>query len=195
MSVFKRGGRPAPVDWLIVGLGNPGRRYAQTRHNIGAMAAAKLIEEHALGKPRSRYGGSFVEGRLGAGGPRIGVLIPETFMNESGRSVGPARGELRVEPDHVIVIHDEIDFPFGRIERKLGGGHGGHNGLKSIRASLGTNDFMRVRVGVGRPDSTDPEIVSSWVLGRFGESPTEVAKLVADAVAEVLRAVDAPSAA
>ncbi len=191
MSIFKRGGKPVPVDFLVVGLGNPGKRYAQTRHNIGQRAAEQLIEQFDLGKPRSRYGGAFVEGRLGPGGPRVGVLIPETYMNESGRAVGPARGELRVEPDHVVVIHDEIDFPFGRVESKLGGGHGGHNGLKSIKASLGTADFRRVRVGVGRPDSTDQEIVSSWVLGKFVESPAEVAALADDAVRETLRVVGA----
>lgn len=192
MSVFKRGGRPVPVDWLIVGLGNPGRRYARTRHNIGEMAATRLIERYDLGKPRNRYRGAFAEGRLGPGGPRVGVLIPETYMNESGNSVGPARGELQVEPDHVVVIHDEIDFPFGRIESKVGGGHGGHNGLRSIKDGLGTADYRRVRVGVGRPDSTDPEIVSAWVLGKFSESASEVDTLVDEAVAETLRVVGAP---
>ncbi len=192
MSVFKRGGRPVPVDWLIVGLGNPGRRYARTRHNIGEMAATRLIERYDLGKPRNRYKGAFAEGRLGPGGPRVGVLIPETYMNESGNSVGPARGELQVEPDHVVVIHDEIDFPFGRIESKLGGGHGGHNGLRSIKDGLGTADYRRVRVGVGRPDSTDPEIVSAWVLGKFSESVSEVDSLVDEAIAETLRVVGAP---
>lgn len=187
MSILKRGGRPAPVDWLIVGLGNPGRRYVGTRHNVGAKAVARLVEEHDLGRAKDRWGGRFVDGRLGPGGPRIGVLIPDTFMNESGRAVGPARGELRVEPDHVIVVHDEIDFPFGRVESKLGGGHGGHNGLRSIKQALGTGDFRRVRVGVGRPDTTDPEIVSSWVLGRFGESDQQVDELVGDAIREVLR--------
>lgn len=191
MSIFKRGGKPVPVDWLIVGLGNPGKRYAGTRHNIGEITARRIIEQFDLGKPRARYGGIFVEGRLGPGAPRVGVLIPETFMNESGRAVGPARGELRVEPDHVVVIHDEIDFPFGRVESKLGGGHGGHNGLRSIKESLGTGDFRRVRVGVGRPDSTDQEIVSNWVLGKFGESKAEVDALVADAVRETLAAVGA----
>jgi PTH1 family peptidyl-tRNA hydrolase len=112
-------------------------------------------------------------------------------MNESGKSVGPARGELRVEPDHVLVIHDEIDFPFGRVESKLGGGHGGHNGLRSIKDNLGTANHWRVRVGVGRPDSTDPEIVSAWVLGRFGESKSEVDSLIDDAVRETLRVVEA----
>lgn len=191
MSIFKRGGKPVPVDWLIVGLGNPGKRYAGTRHNIGEVTARRLIDQFDLGKPRARYGGVFAEGRLGPGGPRVGILIPETFMNESGRAVGPARGELRVEPDHVLVIHDEIDFPFGRIEAKLGGGHGGHNGLRSIKSSLGTGDFRRIRVGVGRPDSTDQEIVSNWVLGKFGESKAEVDALVDDAVRETLAAVGA----
>lgn len=191
MSIFKRGGKPVPVDWLIVGLGNPGRKYERTRHNIGEMAAQKLIADYDLGKPRARYGGAFADGRLGAGGPRVAVLIPETYMNESGRAVGPARGELRVEPDHIVVIHDEIDFAFGRIESKLGGGHGGHNGLRSIKDGLGTAEFRRVRVGVGRPDSTDPEIVSAWVLGRFAESKSEVDGLVDDAVRETLRVVGA----
>lgn len=191
MSVFKRGGKPVPVDWLIVGLGNPGRKYARTRHNIGEMAANRLIEQYDLGKPKDRYRGAFVDGRLGPGGPRVAVLIPETYMNESGRSVGPARGELRVEPDHIVVIHDEIDFPFGRVESKIGGGHGGHNGLRSLKDNLGTADFRRVRVGVGRPDSTDPEIVSNWVLGKFGESASEVDALIDDAIGETLRVIDA----
>lgn len=191
MSIFKRGGKPVPVDYLVVGLGNPGRRYARTRHNIGEMAASRLIEQYDLGRPKARYRGAFVDGRLGPGGPRVAVLIPETYMNESGKSVGPARGELRVEPDRVIVIHDEIDFPFGRVESKLGGGHGGHNGLRSIKDNLGTADFRRVRVGVGRPDSTDPEIVSAWVLGKFSETPAEVDALVDEAVRETLRAVGA----
>jgi PTH1 family peptidyl-tRNA hydrolase len=187
MSVFKRAGKPAPVDFLIVGLGNPGRRYEQTRHNIGQRAAEELVKRFDLGRPKSRYGGAFVDGRLGPGGPRVAVLVPETYMNESGRAVGPARGELKVEPENIIVIHDEIDFPFGRVDDKLGGGHGGHNGLRSIKNSLGTGDFRRVRVGVGRPDSTDQEIVSAWVLGKFGEKPNEVDALVDAAVEQTLR--------
>lgn len=190
MSIFKRSGRPAPVDFLIVGLGNPGKRYAPTRHNIGQRVAERLILQHDLGKSRARYAGQFAEGRLTPDGPRVGILIPETFMNESGRSVGPARGELKVEPENVIVIHDEIDFPFGRIESKLGGGHGGHNGLRSIKNGLGTADFRRVRVGVGRPNTTDQEVVSAWVLGSFAESADEVDQLIGDAEREVLRLVE-----
>lgn len=189
-KLFKRSGKPAPVDWLIIGLGNPGKRYAQTRHNIGEMAAMELISRFELGKPKVRYRGQFVDGRLGPGGPRVAVLVPETFMNESGKSVGPARGELRVDPDHIIVLHDEIDFEFGRIEAKLGGGHGGHNGLRSIKDSLGTADFRRVRIGVGRPDTTDPEIVSAWVLGKFDEPKSDVKSLIAAALDEALRTIE-----
>ncbi len=108
-------------------------------------------------------------------------------MNEAGRSVGPARGALRVELDHVLVVHDEIDLPFGEVRTRLGGGLAGHNGLKSVKAALGSADFMRVRAGVGRPDSTDPEIVSSYVLGRFRESPAEVGALVERAAEHVER--------
>ncbi len=190
-KLFKRGGSPVPVDWLIVGLGNPGKRYANTRHNIGEMAALRLIDQFGLGKPKTRYRGRFAEGRVGPGGPRVAVLIPETYMNESGKAVGPARGELRVAPDRVLVIHDEIDFAFDRIEDKLGGGHGGHNGLRSIQKELGTNEFRRVRVGVGRPDSTDPEVVSNWVLGPFDEPRSEVERLIDDAVGTALSVVEA----
>lgn len=189
-KLFKRSGKPAPVDWMIVGLGNPGKRYAQTRHNIGEMAAIELIARYDLGKTKIRYRGQFVDGRLGPGGPRVAVLIPETFMNESGKSVGPARGELRVDPDHIIVLHDEIDFEFGRIESKLGGGHGGHNGLRSIKDALGTADFRRVRIGVGRPDTTDPEIVSAWVLGKFDEPKADVESLIGSSLDEALRTIE-----
>ena len=108
----------------------------------------------------------------------MAVLLPQTYMNDSGKSVGPARGALGVEPEHVVVVHDEIDLPFGRIESRLGGGLAGHNGLRAVKAGLGTPDFRRVRVGVGRPDTTDPEIVSAHVLGRFSEPQEEVRALV-----------------
>jgi peptidyl-tRNA hydrolase, PTH1 family len=106
------------------------------------------------------------------------VLLPQTYMNDAGRSVGPARGAYKVELDRVLVLHDEIDLPFGDVRTRLGGGLAGHNGLKSIVRELGGPDFARVRAGVGRPDSTDPEIVSSWVLGRFREPPADVADLI-----------------
>lgn len=173
-------GASTPADWLIVGLGNPGSRYAGTRHNIGFDVAEALIERWDLGKPKKKFQGLLAEGRvaLGPARPRVAVLLPQTYMNETGRSVGPARGAFKVELDRVLVLHDEIDLPFGDIRTRLGGGLAGHNGLKSLKAHLGSPDFGRVRIGVGRPDSTDPEIVSSWVLGRFSEPAGDVRDLV-----------------
>ena len=168
---------------LVVGLGNPGDRYARTRHNVGFQVAETLAERWELPSPRHRFRGDISEGRI-PGGPRVAVLRPDTFMNESGQSVGPARGALRVELDRLVVLHDEIDLPFGEIQVREGGGLAGHNGLKSLRAALGSPDFWRVRIGVGRPDSTDPEIVSAHVLGRFSEPPGDVAALVEDAARE-----------
>jgi PTH1 family peptidyl-tRNA hydrolase len=120
----------------------------------------------------------------------VAVLLPQTYMNESGSSVSPARGALGVELDHVVAVHDEIDLPFGRIEVRQGGGLAGHNGLKSLKAGLGSGDFRRVRVGVGRPDTTDPEIVSAHVLGRFSEPQQEVRELVERAADELERLVE-----
>src|SRR6185295_3507891 len=113
--------------------------------------------------------------------PRVAVLIPQTFMNESGTSAGPARGTLKVPLERVVVVHDEIDLPFGEVRSKLGGGVAGHNGLKSLAGGLGGRDFWRVRAGVGRPDSTDPEVVSNYVLSRFAETDDEVRDLIARA--------------
>lgn len=118
------------------------------------------------------------------------MLLPQTFMNESGESAGPARGELRVPLEEVVVIHDEIDLPFGEIRAKLGGGAAGHNGLKSLKQSLGSADFWRLRVGVGRPDSSDPEIVSAYVLGRFSEPAEQVRELIDDAAREAERLIE-----
>jgi PTH1 family peptidyl-tRNA hydrolase len=171
-------GRGASVDWLIVGLGNPGSEYARTRHNIGFAVAEALIERWGLSKPKSKYSGLFTEGRTSPGGRRVAVLLPQTFMNDVGRSVGPARGALKLELDQVLVIHDEIDLPFGEIRVKTGGGVAGHNGLKSIREALGSADFTRVRVGVGRPPTTDPDLVAAYVLSRFREPKEEVRDLV-----------------
>jgi PTH1 family peptidyl-tRNA hydrolase len=120
----------------------------------------------------------------------VAVLQPQTYMNESGTSAGPARGQLRTPLDRVVVVHDEIDLPFGDIRTKLGGGVAGHNGLKSLRDGLGSTDFWRVRVGVGRPDSTDPEIVSAHVLGRFTEPEAEVRGLIDAAAGETERLIE-----
>jgi PTH1 family peptidyl-tRNA hydrolase len=173
-----------------VGLGNPGSRYATTRHNIGFEVANELGRRWELPRARKAFGGLISEGRAWPGGPRVAVLLPQTHMNDSGRAVGPARGHFRLRLDQVLVIHDEIDLPFGEVKARRGGGLAGHNGLKSVAASLGGNDFLRVRVGVGRPDSTDPEIVSSHVLSRFSEPQSSVRGLVeraADCTERVLR--------
>jgi PTH1 family peptidyl-tRNA hydrolase len=174
------------VDWLVVGLGNPGERYARTRHNIGFEVANELARRWDLPRAKKKYAGLYTDGRT-PGGPRVGVLLPQTYMNEAGRSVGPARGSLGVELDRVFAIHDEIDLPFGTIEARVGGGLAGHNGLKSLKRELGSADFRRLRVGVGRPDSTDPEIVSAHVLGRFAEDRDDVARLVESAADEAER--------
>jgi PTH1 family peptidyl-tRNA hydrolase len=174
----------------VVGLGNPGAKYAGTRHNLGFEVADELSRRWALPKARKRYGGLIAEGRIRPGGPRVAVLLPQTFMNESGDSVGPARGSLGVPLERIVVIHDEIDLPFAEVRSKLGGGLAGHNGLKSLGRGLGGPDFWRVRAGVGRPESTDPEIVSSHVLSRFRESKQEVAALIAAAADEAERLVE-----
>jgi PTH1 family peptidyl-tRNA hydrolase len=174
VSLFRRGGGRA--DWLVVGLGNPGDRYARTRHNVGFEVAKELADRLGLPRFKSKYGGLYTEGH------GVAVLMPQTYMNESGNSVGPARGALKLDLDHVLVVHDEIDLPFGKVEVRTGGGLAGHNGLKSLKRGLGSGDFTRIRVGVGRPDSTDPEIVSRYVLGRFSEDPRELIESAADAV-------------
>jgi PTH1 family peptidyl-tRNA hydrolase len=171
-------GRGARVDWLIVGLGNPGAEYDRTRHNIGFEVARVLIGRWELPKPKTKYRGLLTEGRAGVGGPRVAILQPQTYMNDAGRSVGPARGALKVPLDRVLVLHDEIDLPFKEIRVRLGGGLAGHNGLKSLKQELGSGDFARVRVGVGRPPTTDPEQVAAYVLSRFAEPPEEVAEVV-----------------
>jgi PTH1 family peptidyl-tRNA hydrolase len=179
VSLFRRG----KADWLVVGLGNPGDRYARTRHNIGFEVAKLAAERWGLPKFKQKYGGLFSQRG------RVAVLLPQTYMNDSGNSVGPARGALGVDLDHVVVVHDEIDLPFGKVEARTGGGLAGHNGLKSLKRGLGSDEFGRVRVGVGRPDSTDPEIVSRYVLGKFAESVGEVRALVENAVDELERRV------
>jgi PTH1 family peptidyl-tRNA hydrolase len=150
------------------------------------MVAEALVARWGLGRARDRFRGRIAEGRARgaapepavAPAPRVAVLCPQTYMNDAGSSVGPARGALKVPLDRVLVVHDEIDLPFGEVRTRLGGGLAGHNGLRSIKRELGSADFMRVRVGVGRPDSTDPEMVSAYVLGRFREDDAQVRELI-----------------
>src|SRR3954451_8018564 len=188
-------GGVSPADWLVVGLGTPGSRYEGTPHNVGFEVARELIRRWGLGEPKKKFNGLLAEGRTEPGGPRVALLLPQTYMNDAGRSVGPARGATRVELDHVLVLHDEIDLPFGDIRPRVGGGLAGHNGLKSLKAQLGSPDFARVRIGVGRPDSTDPDIVAAYVLGRWRRSPAEIDALVgraADAVERIVHGEATP---
>lgn len=194
MSIFRRRADRGEVEEgdriLIVGLGNPGQEHAGTRHNIGFEIGAELSRRWDLPRAKKKFGGQIAEGRTRPGGPRVAILLPQTYMNASGDSAGPARGSLKARLDRVIALHDEIDLPFGEVQSRLGGGLAGHNGLKSLKRGLGSADFWRVRVGVGRPDSTDPEIVSAYVLGRFRESRDEVAALIASAADEAERLVE-----
>jgi peptidyl-tRNA hydrolase, PTH1 family len=151
--------------------------------------AEELVRRWDLPRPKKKFAGELSEGRTGPGGPRVAVLRPQTYMNESGRSVGPARGSFRLDLDRLVVVHDEIDLPFGEVRARLGGGLAGHNGLKSLRRELGGPDFHRVRVGVGRPDSTDPDVVAAYVLGRWRQPGSEVVALVSRAADEVERLV------
>jgi PTH1 family peptidyl-tRNA hydrolase len=157
---------------------------------VGFEVAQELSRRWDLPRAKQRFKALIAEGRVRPGGPRVALLLPQTYMNESGDSAGPARGQLRVPLEQVVAIHDEIDLPFGELRAKLGGGVAGHNGLKSLRDGLGSADFWRLRVGVGRPDSTDPEIVSAHVLSRFDETSDQVRELIEHAADEAERLVD-----
>ncbi len=170
-----------PPVRLVVGLGNPGARYARTRHNSGQRVVQALALRLSAPRFAGRYAGEFSEAR----GPRgsVALLVPTTFMNDSGSSVGPAVGGLRITPEQVLVVHDDIDVPFGEIRGKRGGGHGGHNGLRSIVQGLGSHDFLRVRVGVGRPGPGFRGDEADWVLGPFDEPVVQVDDLLARSLA------------
>lgn len=170
--------------WLIVGLGNPGAEYSGNRHNVGQMVLDELA---------ARMGGSFkshkaraqvLEGRLGIGGPRVVLAKPMTYMNVSG---GPVSGLARfydIEPDHVVVVHDEIDIPFNSVKIKVGGGEGGHNGLRDISKALATKDYYRVRVGVGRPPGRME--TADYVLRDFGAQEKKELPFLLDEAADAV---------
>src|SRR5215218_9670670 len=168
MRLLRRGEQASTLDLLVAGLGNPGREYADTRHNVGFMVADELVRRHG-GSWRGKFSGELAEFRLD--GLRLAVLKPQTYMNESGRSVGAALRFFKVEPERLLVVHDEVDLEPGRLQARLGGGLAGHNGLRSLAQHLGTQDFLRLRIGVGRPGRGDPRSVSDWVLSGF--SPEE----------------------
>ncbi len=180
MRLFRRGERASTLDLLVAGLGNPGREYEHTRHNAGWLVLDELARRHG-GSWRSKFSGSLAQGRLEDA--RLALLKPETYMNESGRSVAAATRFFKVEPEAVLVVHDDVDLEPGRLQARAGGGLAGHNGLRSLAQHLGSQDFLRLRIGVGRPGRGDPRSVSDWVLSDF--APEE------DADALVARSADA----
>ena len=186
MRFPRRGERASTLDLLVAGLGNPGREYAATRHNVGFMVCDELARRHGASF-RSKFSGELAEVRLGGG--RIALLKPQTFMNESGRSVAPAVRFFKTEPSDLLVVHDEVDLEPGRLQARRGGGLAGHNGLRSIAQHLKTNEFLRLRVGVGRPERGDPRPVADFVLSPFSDD-VDVEALVAtaaDAVETLVR--------
>lgn len=163
---------------LLVGLGNPGQGYSENRHNFGFMAADEIVRRHSFNAPRTRFQGLVHEGRID--GHKVMVLKPGTYMNESGRAVAAAVQFYKIPPEDIIVLHDELDLPLGKIRVKQGGGHGGNNGLRSVEASIGKN-FRRVRLGIGHPG--DKNLVSGYVLKDFPKADRPLAGRIVDLVA------------
>ena len=177
MRLFRRGESASTLDLLVAGLGNPGREYERTRHNVGWLVADELARRHG-GSFRSKFSGRVTEVRLGD--RRLALLKPETYMNESGRSVGAAARFYKVPPGQTLLVHDDVDLEECRLQVRLGGGLAGHNGLRSIAQHFGTNDFLRLRIGVGRPERGDRRPVADYVLSPFDPS-FDVEELVARA--------------
>jgi len=169
------------LDLLVAGLGNPGRAYAANRHNVGRLVVDELARRHG-GAWRGKFNGDLTEVRID--GHKVALLKPETFMNDSGRSVQAAMRFFKVEPDAVLIVHDESDLELGRLQLRRGGGTAGHNGVRSVAKQLGSPDFMRLRVGVGRPERGDPRQLADWVLSDFEphEDPEALVSRAADAV-------------
>jgi PTH1 family peptidyl-tRNA hydrolase len=180
VRLLRRGQAASTLDLLIAGLGNPGPRHERDRHNAGWMVVDELARRHGA-TFRSKFSGRVGETRLGDA--RVALLKPETFMNESGRSISAAARFFKTAPGDVLVVHDDVDLEVGRLQARRGGGLAGHNGLRSIAQMLGTSDFLRLRIGVGRPGRGDPRDVADYVLAPF--EPHE------DVEAIIRRATDA----
>jgi PTH1 family peptidyl-tRNA hydrolase len=186
VRLFRRGDSASTLDLLVVGLGNPGREHERDRHNVGWMVADELARRMD-GRWRAKFSGQLAEVRFDA--LRLALLKPETFMNDSGRSVAAATRFFKVEPESLLVVHDDVDLEPGRLQARAGGGLAGHNGLRSLAQTLGTQEFLRLRIGVGRPGRGDPRSVADYVLSPF-ELDEDVGALVsraADAVETVAR--------
>jgi peptidyl-tRNA hydrolase, PTH1 family len=186
MRLFRRGESASTLDLLVAGLGNPGREYERTRHNVGWLVLEELARRHD-GSWRSKFSGSLAEVRLD--GLRLGLLKPETYMNESGRSVGAAARFFKVEPERLLVVHDDVDLEPGRLQARAGGGLAGHNGLRSLTQHLGSQEFERLRIGVGRPGRGDPRSVSDWVLSGF--APEDNAEALVSRAADAVESIAA----
>ncbi len=187
MRLFKRGEESSSsLDLLVVGLGNPGREHAQNRHNAGWMVIDELARRHG-GSFKGKFSGQLAEVR--DGDLRLGLLKPELYMNFSGRSVAPAVRFFKVPPEQLLVVHDEGDFDLGRLQARAGGGLAGHNGLRSIAQELGTQDFLRLRIGVGRPERGDPRPLADYVLSNFDphDDAEAIVSRAADAVETIAR--------
>ncbi len=186
MRLLRRGKAASTLDLLVAGLGNPGREYASTRHNIGWLVVDRLSAAHD-GSFRGKFSGQLAEVRFQD--RRLALLKPETYMNDSGRSIASAVQFFKVDPQNLLVVHDDVDLDEGRLQLRMGGGLAGHNGLRSIAQALGTQEFSRLRIGVGRPGRGDPRPVSDWVLSAF-PSETDVDALI-ERSASAVRAVAA----
>jgi PTH1 family peptidyl-tRNA hydrolase len=174
------------LDLLVVGLGNPGREYVRTRHNAGHLVADELARRHG-GSWKSKFSGQIAEIRLD--GHKVALLKPETYMNDSGVAVGAAARFYKLEPSEVLVVHDEGDFELGRLEVKVDGGLAGHNGLRSIAQHLKTKDFLRLRIGVGRPERGDPRPLADYLLSNF--EPKDDAETLIARAADAVEQLDA----
>jgi PTH1 family peptidyl-tRNA hydrolase len=183
---WRRGDRASSLDLLVVGLGNPGREYARHRHNAGWMVLDELALRHDASW-KGKFNGQLAEVRLD--GHRVALLKPETYMNESGRSVAAAARFFKLEPDAILVVHDEGDFDLGRLQARKGGGLAGHNGLRSIAQSLKTPEFMRLRIGVGRPGRGDPRPLADYLLSNF--TPEDDAETLVSRAADAVETLDA----
>jgi len=186
MRLLRRGEQASTLDLLVAGLGNPGHEYERTRHNIGWLVADELARRHG-GSFRSKFSGRLAETRVD--GLRVALLKPETYMNESGRSLAAAARFFKVDPAALLVVHDDVDLGPGRLQARLGGGLAGHNGLRSIAQALGSQGFLRLRIGVGRPGRGDRRPVADYVLSPFEpeEDVDELVARAADAVETLAR--------
>jgi PTH1 family peptidyl-tRNA hydrolase len=170
--------------WLIVGLGNPGAQYQGNRHNVGQMVLDELAGRVGAGFKSHKARAQVVAGRLGIGGPRVVLANPMTYMNVSGGPVSALANFYGISPDHVVAVHDEIDIPFNTVKLKIGGGEGGHNGLRDISKALATKDYLRVRVGVGRPPGRMD--TADYVLRDFGTAELKELPFLLDEAADAV---------